>query len=350
MITRALLRTKAAQVLYAGFSAENDWKTIDNELIFCINKYNDLYHFLFLLPSEIVKMAQKSIQISEKKHLKSEEDFNPNPKLAENIYVAQLAKNQNLLDYAERFGLSWLPYQEEILRMFKILKEQVFYEKYMNSTEKSFEEDKNFWVDFFSSNEIFDEKFEDFLEDISIYWLDDELLARSFVIKTISMHKQNDGNNFKLLPLFKDTEDKRFVRGLVKAVAENNGQYSLLIDNFLRNWEIDRVTKMDIVLLKMAIGELKLFPIIPVSVTMNEYIEISKFYGTDKSSAFINGVLQSIVKRMKKSGTLYKIGNDKEYLENEEFDLENEEGVENEELKMENEELKMENEELKTEI
>jgi len=320
MITRALLRTKAAQVLYAGFSAENDWKTIDNELIFCINKYNDLYHFLLLLPSEIVKMAQKSIQISEKKHLKSEKDLKPNPKLAENLYAAQLAKNQNLLDYAEKLGLSWLPYQEEIARIFNILKEQFFYQEYMNSTKNSFEEDKKFWVDFYSSSEIFDETFEDFLEDISIYWLDDELLARSFIIKTIGMHKQNDGNSDKLLPLFKDTEDKRFVRGLVKAVAENNGQYSLLIDKFLRNWEIDRVTKMDIVLLKMAIGELKLFPTIPVSVTMNEYIEISKFYGTDKSSAFINGVLQSIVKRMKKSGTLYKIGgnDEEEFLENEE--------------------------------
>jgi len=327
MITRALLRTKAAQVLYAGFSAENDWKTIDNELIFSINRYYDLYHFLLLLPAEMVKMAQKSIQISEKKLIKTEEDLNPSTKLTDNLYAAQLAKNQNLLDYAEKFGISWLAHQKEVLRIFNALREQEFYEEYMNSTKNSFEEDKKFWVDFYNSDEIFDENFDEFLEDISIYWLDDEMLARSFVVKTISQHKQNSNRNDKFLPLFKDTEDKRFVREVVRAVSENNGQYSLLIDKFLRNWQIDRITKMDVVLLKMAIAELKLFPIIPVSVTMNEYIEISKFYGTDKSSNFINGVLDNIVKRMKKSGTLYKIGMEEE---NEECRIENEELLEDE--------------------
>jgi len=331
MITRALLRTKAAQVLYAGFSAQNDWKTIDNELIFCINKYYDLYHFLLLLPAEIVKMAQKSIQISEKKLVKKEEDLNPNPKLTENFYAAQLAKNQYLRDYAEKFGLSWIPHQKEVSRIFNALKEQYFYQEYMDSTEKSFEEDKKFWVDFYNSDQIFDEKFDDFLEDISMYWLDDELVVRSFIVKTISQHKQNDNRNDKLLPLFKDTEDKRFVRDVVRAVSENNGQYALLIDKFLRNWQIDRITKMDIVLLKMAIAELKLFPNIPVNVTMNEYIEIAKYYGTDKSSIFINGVLDSIVKRMKKTGTLYKIGS-----EHEEYEMENDE-VSDEEVDLVNE-------------
>jgi len=306
MITRALLRTKAAQVLYAGFSAQNDWKTIDNELIFSINRYYDLYHLLLLLPLEIVKMAQKSIQISSKKLIKSEEDLKPNKKLAKNMYAEQLAKNQFLLDYKEKFGLSWLPYEKEVTRIFNILKEQDFYTKYMNFTKNSFEEDKKFWIDFFNSDEIFNEDFEEFLEEISIYWIDDELLARSFVVKTISMHKQNDNKKDKILPLFKDAEDKRFVSELVKSVVENNEQYALLINNFLLNWQIERITKIDVVLLKMAVAELKLFPNIPVNVTINEYIEISKFYGTEKSSTFINGVLDNIVKRMKETGTLYK--------------------------------------------
>ena len=306
MITRALLRTKAAQVLYAGFLAQNDLKTIDNELIFSINRYYDLYHLLLLLPLEMVKLAQKSIQFSSKKFIKSEEDLKPNFKLAKNLYAVQLAKNQNLLDYAKKNGLSWLPYQEEVSGIFKTLKEQDFYQEYMCSKKKSFEEDKNFWINFYSSDEIFDENFEEFLEGISIYWLDDELLARSFVVKTISMHKQNDNKNDKLLPLFKDAEDKRFVRELVRSVFENNEQYALLIDSFLRNWQIERITKIDVILLKMAIAELKLFPNIPINVTINEYIEISKFYGTEKSSNFINGILDNIVKRMKQTGTLYK--------------------------------------------
>jgi N utilization substance protein B len=317
MITRALLRTKAAQVLYAGFQAHNDLKTIDNELIFCINKYYDLYHFLFLLPLEIVKMEQKSIQISTKKHLKTKTDLNPNEKLAENLYAAQLAKNQNLSDYAEKMGLSWLPYQKEASRIFNILKEQDFYTKYMESKEKSFAEDKSFWMDFFKSDIIFDENFDEFLEEISIYWLDDVSLARSLVVKTINKHRRNENKNDKFLPLFKDQEDKRFVRELVRAVVDNNGTYTLLIDKFLRNWQVDRLTKIDIILLKMAIAELKLFPIIPVSVTMNEYIEISKFYGTNKSSTFINGVLDNIVKRMQDTGTLYKIDEENKKIETE---------------------------------
>ena len=341
MITRALLRTKAAQILYAGFLARNEGKAIDNELIFSINRYYDLYHFLFLLPLEMVKMAQKSIQIASKKLIKKEEDLNPNEKLVNNLYAAQLAQNQNLFDFAKKFDISWLPYQKEALRIFNILKEQEFYNEYMNSTKNSFEEDKKFWVDFFKSEEIFDENFDEFLEEISIYWLDDESLARSFIIKTINLHTQNDNKNDKLLPLFKSSDDKKFVRELIKAVYENNGQYNLLIDKFLRNWQIERLTKMDIILLKMAIAELKLFPIIPVSVTMNEYIEISKFYGTEKSTVFINGVLDNIVKRMQEAGTLYKIGSP----ENAEIKI----NIENEEFLKANEETKIEMKEVKIE-
>ena len=307
MITRALLRTKAVQVLYAGFQSDNDWKTMDNELIFSINKSYDLYHFLLLLPAEIIKTAQKSIQISSKKLIKSKKDFDPNTKLVKNLYAAQLAKNQNLLDYAAKNSITWLPHQKEVLRIFNILKEQDFYEKYINSTENSFENDKNFWLNFFNSDEIFDENFDDFLEELSIYWLDDVTLLRSFIFKTIKQHKQNDQKNDKLLPLFKDATDKRFIKELVKSVYENDKQHNALIESVLSNWKIDRLTKIDIVLLKMAVAELKTFPLIPISVTLNEYIEISKFYGTDKSRFFINGVLDKIVKRMRITGTLNKV-------------------------------------------
>jgi N utilization substance protein B len=305
MITRALLRTKAAQVLYAGFLSENDWKTIDNELFFSIGKSYDLYHFLLLLPAEIVKTAQKFINISSKKFIKTEEDLAQNTKLIDNLYSAQLAKNQNLLDYASKNEISWLPHQKEVTRMFNILKNLNFYEKYMNSTENSFENDKQFWHDFYKSDEIFDEIFDIFLEELSMYWVDDISILRNFVIKTIKQHAQNSTKNV-LLPLFKDAEDKRFVRELVRCVCDNNRQYNMLIESFLTNWKIERLGKIDIILLKMAIAELKIFPSIPINVTLNEYIEISKFYSTDKSSIFINGILDKVVKKMKEAGTLNK--------------------------------------------
>jgi len=306
MITRALLRTKAAQVLYAGFLADNNWKAIDNELIFSINKYYNLYHLLLLLPLEIVKTARKRIQISLKKHIKSEENLKQDTKLSENLYAAQLSKNRNLLDYAEKNAVTWLPYQKEVLKVFNILQNSDFYKKYIDLEENSFETDKNFWIEFYKSKEIFDESFDEFLEEVSIYWLDEEALIRSFIVKTINSHRKNDDGDDKLLPLFKDVEDKKFVSELVRAVYENNEQYNLLINSFLRNWQVGRLTKMDVILLKMAIAEIELFPEVPVRVTINEYIEISKYYGTEKSSGFINGVLDNFVKQMKDSGNLRK--------------------------------------------
>ncbi|MDR2685114.1 MAG: transcription antitermination factor NusB [Prevotellaceae bacterium] len=307
MLTRALLRTKAMQVLYANFQTENNVLTMQNELNFSMQKAYDLYHFLLLLPIEITKMAKKSVKLSTKKLLKNKEDYNPDTKLAENDFAFKLSENKLFNKYVEKNKISWIPYQEQLQNIFSIVKETVFYKEYIDSTEASFVEDKKFWQKFFKSKEIFNEKFDEFLEDLSIYWLDDANVVLSFLEQTVRFYKPDVDDKENIEPLFKDQSDKIFIRDLAQVTFENSEDYDRLIKTFLSSWDLERLTKIDIVLIKMAIAEFKTFPEIPVSVTLNEYIEIAKFYGTYKSRIFINGILDNIVKRMRQTSTLNKL-------------------------------------------
>ncbi|MDR0828837.1 MAG: transcription antitermination factor NusB [Prevotellaceae bacterium] len=306
MLTRALLRTKTAQVLYANFLSRNDVFTMQNELNFSLQKTYDLYHFLLLLPLEITKLARQDLVNTDKKLLKTDEFSSE--KLAENIFIEKFYENKLFNDYIAKQKISWLPYQDELQKIFlKIKNNSRFYQKYVENETRSLEEDKRFWEIFFSSKVFFDDEFEDFLEDLSIYWLDDVGIVRSFAEQTIHEFDPDAADKKNILSMFKEKSDKLYVNDLAKIAFESSKNYDVLISNFLTSWELDRITKIDVVLLKMAICELKSFPEIPVRVTMNEYIEIAKFYGTDKSRTFINGVLDKIVKRMRETGTLNKL-------------------------------------------
>ncbi|MDR1545009.1 MAG: transcription antitermination factor NusB [Prevotellaceae bacterium] len=310
MLTRALLRTKAAQVLYANFQADNSAVAMQNELEFSLQKTYDLYFFLLLLPIEITKIAQKSVLIAEKKMLKPKDKDNINAlaKLVENKFSQKLSENQVFIEYVERRKLSWLPYVEQLQDIFSTLKKTDFLAEYAMSSENSFKNDKKFWRCFFQSNWIFDKTFEEFLEDLSVYWVDDLEIVRSFVDKTVDFYKQyalDDSKN--IFPLYKDDDDRIFIKKIAQRAFERSKEYDKMILPFLRDWELKRLAQIDIVLLKMAIAEIELFFEIPVSITMNEYIEIAKYYGTKNSQVFINGILDKIVKYMRVQGILNKI-------------------------------------------
>jgi N utilization substance protein B len=306
MLTRALLRTKAAQVLYANFQSGNDDKALQNELEFSMKKTYDLYHFLLLLPIEITKIARKSVRHSGKKFLKTEEDKKPNTKLAENIFAEKLLENKLLDEYIKRNKLSWLSFEDQVQKTYSVVKQSDFYAEFMQS-DASFDDEKIFWQKFYQSAEIFDEEFEEFLEELSIYWLDDLNIVLSFLEKTVERYKPNAADEKNILPLYKDDSDRIFIKDITRIVFANSDNYEQIIETFLTDWTVERLTKMDIVLIKMAIAEVKSFPAIPVRVTLNEYIEIAKFYGTEKSQNFINGVLDKFVKSLRQAGTLNKL-------------------------------------------
>ena len=151
------------------------------------------------------------------------------------------------------------------------------------------------------------EEFSDSIEDQSIYWTDDLEIVISFIIKTIKRFDADNGANQELLPMFKDNEDAEFASRLITNTLENGTAYREMIDQHTNNWELDRIAFMDIIIMQAALAEIMTFPTIPVNVTLNEYIEISKSFSTDKSATFINGVLDNIVKELKAENKLIKV-------------------------------------------
>ncbi|MDR3326938.1 MAG: transcription antitermination factor NusB [Prevotellaceae bacterium] len=302
MLTRALLRTKAAQVLYANFQSHSDINVLDNELNFSIQKSYDLYYLLLLLPVEISKLAKKKIEDASQKILKTDNDrvTEFNGKLANNLFVNILVSNKQLLNCPKGCVMFWQQYNEELKNIYSKLSETDFFKHYIKDTDSSFDEDRQFWRKFYRSKRIFDDRFYSFLEETSIYWLDDLGIALSFAEKTIKNFSDTDFENNALFSLYKDDSDREFIINLTHNVYLKSKEYDELISSYLKDWALNRITIMDIVLLKMAVAEFKLFPFIPKNVTINEYVEISKYYGTDKSSSFINGVLDKIAKTIEK--------------------------------------------------
>jgi N utilization substance protein B len=300
MITRALLRTKAAQVLYANFQSNNlDIRPLDNELNFSIQKAYDLYHFLLLLPQELTSFAYKKLDNAVQKLVKSD-DILSDRKIADNSFVETLANNSELQEYAKKHAIRWANFEAIIKEIYEKLIQTSFFKNYLNMESPNFEDDRNFWRKFYKSSEIFDETFEAFMEDEGIYWLDDLEVTLSFVEKTIKTFQHDNPGENHLLPLYKDENDREFITGLTHRVFFKAEEYDRKIEPYLKNWSVERLALIDLVLLKMAIAEMEMFSLIPKNVTIDEYIEIAKYYGTENSPSFINGVLNSIAETIDK--------------------------------------------------
>ncbi len=305
MLTRSLLRTKIAQVLYAQANAESSLQRFDDELRLSLKKSYDLYHLLLLLPEELTFMAQREIEVVSSRLLKDKTLIESIEKFASQEFSAKLSENEALRLYARDNSLSWFAhYEDELTSLYKKLKSTTFFQQHTESETSGFETDRALWKKFFRSKQIFDDEFDEFLEEHSIYWIDDLDVTLSFVSKTISRLPEDQVASYSLLPMFKDEEEESFVKKLAHSSFLDADKYDQLISEFVPQWDLERITRMDRVLLQMAIAEFYEFPLIPISVTINEYVEISKFYSTDKSHVFINGILDSIAKSLLEKGLL----------------------------------------------
>lgn len=305
MLTRSLLRTKIAQVLYAQTHAESSLQRFDDELKLSLKKSYDLYNLLLLLPEELTLMAQREIEVVSSRLLRDDVLVQHLEKFASQEFSHKLSKNTALRLYARDNSLSWFShYEAELANIYKKLKSAQFFQQYIETETPSFEDDRKFWRKFFRSKQIFDAEFDEFLEEHSIYWIDDLDVTLSFVSKTISRLPENQTESYTLLPMFKDEEEESFVKKLAHSSFLDADKYDQIISEFVPQWDLERITRMDRVLLQMAIAEFYEFPLIPISVTINEYVEISKFYSTDKSHVFINGILDSIAKSLLEKGLL----------------------------------------------
>lgn len=310
MLNRRHLRIKVLQALYAYFQSDNtDIIRAEQELMKSIDKIYDLYIYLLLTFGELKTIAERRIEENKKKIRPSEEDLNPNTKFTDNAIIAILEQNLELRKVSEIRKVNWMgdENQELFRKMFLQLRESETYFEFMNNEQNGFEEDRAFAIALFKEDIANFPLLYSFFEEKSILWLDDIDLVCSMVIKTIKGFSE-EGKN-EILSLYKDEEDeKEFVKSLFKKTIQQDKENEQLIDELTDNWEFDRIAKMDVLLMKMAITELKTFQSIPTKVSLNEYIEISKYYSTPKSNGFINGILDKAILRLEKDGMIKKIG------------------------------------------
>lgn len=309
MISRRIIRTKVLQVLYAYYSSERDsLGNTEKELFFCISKSYDLYHYLLALVIEIADYAEERIEIRRRKHQPTEEDLHPNTKFISNQLIQQLRENRQLNAYLDQKKLSWVNNPELVKELYLFLIESDFYKEYMLDNNRSFLDDRKFVDKIFTKIILVTEDLYDVLEEQSIYWNDDVEFVVSMISKTLKKFTPNSGSDQRLLPLFKDQDDREFAKDLLRKSIINHNELRALIKEHSKNWDLDRIAFMDILIMQLALSEFLYFPSIPTKVSLNEYIELSKFYSTEKSRNFINGILDKTLKDLKKSGKINKIG------------------------------------------
>lgn len=308
MINRALLRTKIIQIIYSYYKGEgNSIPDAVKELFSSIEKTYQLYFHLLWLSVEITHYASLKIDSRRNKLRPTEEDLHPNTRFIDNLFVKQLSQNKQLLNLLKESKVTWDSQDNIVKTLYELIIEADFYADYMNAPSGSYEADKDIWRKIYKKIFLSDEELSDSIEDQSIYWTDDLEIIISFVIKTIKRFELENGANQDLLPMFKDDEDADFAKKLLSTTLLNKDLYQSMIDAHTRNWEFERIAFMDIVIMEAALAEIMTFPTIPVNVTLNEYIEISKSFSTDKSAIFINGVLDNIVKELKAEKKLIKV-------------------------------------------
>ena len=307
MINRVLIRLKIVQIVYAYY--QNGGKNLDTaekELFFSLSKAYDMYNYLLLLMVEITKQAEKKQSAAKSKLLPTAEELYPNTKFVDNRFIAQLEVNKQLVEFSETQKKTWENESEFVKRLCEQIMDSDIYKEYMASETSSYEEDRELWRKIYKRIIFNNDELDQVLEDQSLYWNDDKEIVDTFVLKTIKRFEEKNGAKQELLPEFKDEEDQDFARRLFRRTILNADYYRHLISENTRNWDLDRVAFMDVIIMQIALAEILSFPNIPVSVSLNEYVEIAKLYSTPKSGSFINGTLDGIVKILKEDNKLTK--------------------------------------------
>lgn len=307
MINRVLIRIRIIQILYSTYqNGSGDLKKAENELIFSLQKSYDLYYFLLLLLVETTDAYAKRVEARKAKLLPTDEDLNPNTKLIDNLFIKQLKSNIQFNEYLDERPLSWDEYENYVRGLLESILKSDTYAEYSKNPISDYESDREFWRKIFKSMIYCNEQLDEILEEESVYWNDDIEIVQSFVLKTIKKFEYQNGEKQELLSMFKDEEDRAFAVKLLRESMFNVKSARDMINKYAKNWESERIAFMDMIIMQAAVTEILSFPSIPINVTMNEYINIAKSYSTQKSSSFINGILDAIVSELKAENKLLK--------------------------------------------
>lgn len=309
MISRRLLRIKVLQVLYAFYKSDNkDLARAEKELFFSVEKAYELYHFLLLLIVEVAAYAESRIELARNKRIPTQDDLHPNTRFVENRLILQITSSKDLKNYTSNKKISWVNYPEFTKEIYNEVVESSFYKDYMILDQSDYSQDKKLISRIFNDIILPNESLSQLLEEQSIYWNDDLDFIMTMVIKTIKKIKEKDAEDFKLPELYKNDEDREFVLKLFTKSIVHKDKSMALIEEKASNWDLDRIAFMDTLIMQMAITELIEFSSIPTKVTLNEYLEIAKYYSTEKSNSFINGVLDKIMQKLKEENSIKKLG------------------------------------------
>lgn len=298
------------QTLYSMHQNHSDNLEKEEKFLFhSIDSVQDLYLVMVSTLVEMLSKEETFIEISAKKHLATKEERNPNLKFLNNAVLKLLSESRSLLNALENRKINnWRLNDDTILILLSEVKDSALYNAYMNKSNTSFEEDKDFIAAIFTEVIAPNIKLYEYLEDHKLTWIDDIPLVNTLILKQLKSIKNTEDGNFSVPKLYNDIEDKEFVTHLFKRTILNDDVLAKEFADKTPNWESDRIAEIDTIILKMAICEFLKFPSIPVKVTINEYLEIAKEYSTPKSSIFINGILDNLVKEFETNNKLKKTG------------------------------------------
>lgn len=307
MLSRRLLRIKVAKNLYAHLkSGSTNLMVSEKNLIASIDKAYDLYLQMMSLIVDVARYAENRIEIAKQKKLPTYEDLNPNRRFVDNAVINLLTNAESVSDAIATRKLSWSHYPDTVKEVYNRMIESDYYKSYMSASICTFTDDKKFVEAFYTSLEE-DEALANTLDEISLLWNDDLSFALYMVIRTVSSIKKSH-TDIKLLPKFKSEEDLDFACTLFRKSLVQYEDNQDIVDKYTSNWDVERIAFMDNLIISIAIAELTNFDSIPVKVTLDEWIDIAKYYSSPTSSNFVNGVLDKIVAELTESGRIKKSG------------------------------------------
>ena len=306
MINRELIRIKIVQLTYAYYQNGNKlMDSAEKELLFSLSKAYDLYNYLLELIVAVTQEVRNRVEVATKKAAREGQPM-PSQKFAYNKFAVQLEENKMLQEFAETQKQSWANSVEFVRGLCNQIEQSQAYADYMADTDDSYEADREIWRKIYRQLIQENDDLDSILEEKSLYWNDDKEIVDTFVLKTIKRFDPEKKDKQELLPEFKDMEDKEFAQKLFRSTILNADQYQRLMSESTRNWDFSRLAYMDVVIMQIAIAEMLNFPAIPVSVTINEYVELAKLYSTPRSGSYINGMLDNIARNLVESGQLLK--------------------------------------------
>ena len=305
MINREIIRIKIVQLTYAYYQNGNkNIDTAEKELLFSLSKAYDLYNYLLALIVALTKESHRRLEVLQAK-ARREGREEPSQKFAFNRFALQLEGNKQLAEFMETRKRTWADDPEFVGRLLEQIEQSQIYKDYMEG-EDSYEADRELWRRLYRTLIQENTDLDQLLEEQSLYWNDDKEVVDTFVLKTIKRFEEKNGSRQELLPEYDSEEEKDYARKLFRATIMNADEYQRFMSEASLNWDFSRLAYMDVIIMQIAIAEMMTFPSIPLSVTINEYVDLAKVYSTPRSFGYINGMLDAIARHLIRQGRLLK--------------------------------------------